>query len=161
MLIGANESKFATYKPGPQVAIVSLGRKEAVAQFPLVTVSGCIPGLIKSGDLFVGKTRKELGLAPWGFIDHAFELKSSNVCYIWLPFYLQNLWFLSLWLGIVHFLCVLSFLHHWFGKREQTKENWGCFIWDVFEVISHDIAYCNHKVNSEDERIIVFAKLFM
>lgn len=64
MLTGANESRLATYKPGSQLAIVSLGRKEGVAQLPFVTISGCIPGLIKSGDLFVGKTRKELGLAP-------------------------------------------------------------------------------------------------
>ncbi|XP_004135044.1 apoptosis-inducing factor 2 [Cucumis sativus] len=64
MLAGANESRLATYKPGSQLAIVSLGRKEGVAQLPFITISGCIPGLIKSGDLFVGKTRKELGLAP-------------------------------------------------------------------------------------------------
>ncbi|KAG7032025.1 Apoptosis-inducing factor-like A [Cucurbita argyrosperma subsp. argyrosperma] len=64
MLMGGNESRLATYKPGSQLAIVSLGRKEAIAQLPFITISGCIPGLIKSGDLFVGKTRKELGLAP-------------------------------------------------------------------------------------------------
>lgn len=55
---------MATYKPGSAIALVSLGRKEAVAQFPLVTVIGCVPGRIKSGDLFVGKTRKQLGLNP-------------------------------------------------------------------------------------------------
>ncbi|CAA6660498.1 unnamed protein product [Spirodela intermedia] len=50
--------------PGPKIAIVSLGRKEGVAHFPYVTLMGCIPGKIKSGDLFVGKTRKQLGLPP-------------------------------------------------------------------------------------------------
>ncbi|CAN6562157.1 unnamed protein product [Malus baccata var. baccata] len=64
LLSGRNESKMATYKPGLEMALVSLGRKEGIAQFPLVTISGCIPGMIKSGDLFVGKTRKRLGLKP-------------------------------------------------------------------------------------------------
>ena len=61
---GGNESKMASYKPGAALALVSLGRKEAVAQFPLITISGIIPGMIKSKDLFVGKGRKELGLTP-------------------------------------------------------------------------------------------------
>lgn len=62
LMSGANESKLAKYKAGPALAFVSLGRKEALAQFPLVTIIGCLPGLIKSKDLFVGKTRKSLGL---------------------------------------------------------------------------------------------------
>lgn len=57
-------SKMAAYKPGPALAIVSLGRKEAVAQFPFMTAIGCFPGKIKSGDLFVGRTRKQLRLKP-------------------------------------------------------------------------------------------------
>jgi NADH dehydrogenase FAD-containing subunit len=61
---GADESKLAVYKPGSDIALVSLGRKEGVAQFPMMVISGCIPGKIKSGDLFVGKTRKQLGLQP-------------------------------------------------------------------------------------------------
>lgn len=64
LLTGGKESKMAKYKTGSEMAIVSLGRKEGVAQFPFMTISGCIPGKIKSGDLFVGKTRKELGLNP-------------------------------------------------------------------------------------------------
>lgn len=64
LLMGGKESGMASYKPGSKIAIVSLGRKEGVAQLPFVTLSGCIPGLVKSGDLFVGKTRKQLGLAP-------------------------------------------------------------------------------------------------
>ncbi|XP_021901496.1 apoptosis-inducing factor 2-like isoform X1 [Carica papaya] len=61
---GGKESKMATYKPssGSVLAIVSLGRKEAVAQFPFTTMIGCIPGLIKSRDLFVARTRKDRGL---------------------------------------------------------------------------------------------------
>ena len=64
LMSGGKESKMATYKPGSTIALISLGRKEAVAQFPLVTLIGCIPGMIKSGDLFVGRTRKQLGLKP-------------------------------------------------------------------------------------------------
>ncbi|XP_042413528.1 ferroptosis suppressor protein 1-like [Zingiber officinale] len=59
---GATEKKLAKYKAAYSMALVSLGRKEAVAQFPFITISGCFPGLIKSRDLFVGKTRKSLGL---------------------------------------------------------------------------------------------------
>lgn len=63
-MTGKEESKMASYKTGAAMALVSLGRKEGVAQFPFATISGCIPGAIKSGDLFVGKTRKQLGLKP-------------------------------------------------------------------------------------------------
>ncbi|KAG2299978.1 hypothetical protein Bca52824_036450 [Brassica carinata] len=58
------KKKMSTYKPGSEMAIVSLGRKDAVAQFPFLTFIGCLPGLINSKDLFVGKTRKTRGLNP-------------------------------------------------------------------------------------------------
>ncbi|PSR98791.1 Apoptosis-inducing factor like [Actinidia chinensis var. chinensis] len=61
---GGDERKMAVYKPGWPLAIVSLGRNEAVAQIFFVTLIGCFPGMIKSKDLFVGKTRKQLGLKP-------------------------------------------------------------------------------------------------
>ncbi|KAK7404869.1 hypothetical protein VNO78_05890 [Psophocarpus tetragonolobus] len=61
---GDREGKLGTYKAQPPISIVSLGRKQAVAQFPFMTVLGRLPGMIKSGDLFVGKTRKDLGLQP-------------------------------------------------------------------------------------------------
>jgi len=64
LMMGGRESKLATYKASSALAIVSLGRTEAVAQFPFTTIIGCIPGMIKSKDLFVGKTRKQLGLEP-------------------------------------------------------------------------------------------------
>ncbi|CAJ1979103.1 unnamed protein product [Sphenostylis stenocarpa] len=54
--------RMETYKPQIPMAIVSLGRKEAVAQLPLLTVIGRAPGFVKSGDLFVGRTRKQMGL---------------------------------------------------------------------------------------------------
>lgn len=60
---GGREEKLATYRPSSAMAIVSLGRKDAVAQFPIGTFIGCMPGMIKSRDLFVGKTRKEMGLS--------------------------------------------------------------------------------------------------
>lgn len=65
MASGGKECKMATYAPGMTMALVSLGRKDAVAQFPFVTIIGCIPGFIKSRDLFVGKIRKQLGLKPY------------------------------------------------------------------------------------------------
>ncbi|XP_027346968.1 apoptosis-inducing factor homolog B-like [Abrus precatorius] len=61
---GGKERKLGTYKAQPPISIVSLGRKHGVAQFPFMTIIGRFPGMIKSGDLFVGKTRKELGLEP-------------------------------------------------------------------------------------------------
>nr|POF18923.1 apoptosis-inducing factor like a [Quercus suber] len=65
LMNGESESKMATYKPGWEMVIVSLGRKDGVAQFPLITIGGYIPGKIKSEDLFVGRTRKQLGLNPY------------------------------------------------------------------------------------------------
>lgn len=62
LIKGSPASKLATYCPGFPLAIVSLGRKEAVAQLPFVTLTGRIPGMIKSGDLFISKTRKQMGL---------------------------------------------------------------------------------------------------
>ncbi|KAF3790588.1 hypothetical protein EJ110_NYTH13994 [Nymphaea thermarum] len=64
LLEGRSESELYRYKQGSANAIVSLGRKQAVAQLPYLTTVGYIPGYIKSKDLFVGKTRKELGLDP-------------------------------------------------------------------------------------------------
>ncbi|XP_031486165.1 uncharacterized protein LOC116254744 [Nymphaea colorata] len=66
LLEGRSESDLHRYKQGSAIAIVSLGRKQAVAQLPFLTTIGYIPGYIKSRDLFVGKTRKELGLDPSG-----------------------------------------------------------------------------------------------
>ncbi|XP_057464585.1 uncharacterized protein LOC130754390 [Actinidia eriantha] len=63
-MTGGKESKMANYEPSSVKAIVSLGRREAVAQIPLTTTIGIVPGLIKSNDLFVGKTRKQMGLDP-------------------------------------------------------------------------------------------------
>ncbi|GAV80944.1 Pyr_redox_2 domain-containing protein, partial [Cephalotus follicularis] len=62
LMDGGKESKMASYKPASALALVSLGRKDAVAQFPFATISGWIPGMIKARDLFVGKTRKQMGL---------------------------------------------------------------------------------------------------
>ncbi|GMI84114.1 hypothetical protein like AT3G44190 [Hibiscus trionum] len=64
LMDGGKESKMTKYKSGSAIAMVSLGRKDAVAQFPFTTLSGRIPGLLKSGDLFVGRTRKQMGLQP-------------------------------------------------------------------------------------------------
>ncbi|XP_059665873.1 uncharacterized protein LOC132311787 [Cornus florida] len=62
LIMGGKECCMATYKPASPLAIVSLGRKDAVAQIFSITIIGCIPGMIKSRDLYVGKTRRQLGL---------------------------------------------------------------------------------------------------
>ncbi|XVF19640.1 hypothetical protein REPUB_Repub11eG0128100 [Reevesia pubescens] len=64
LMAGGKERKMSTYEPGSAMAMVSLGRKAAVAQFPFTTISGRVPGLLKSRDLFVGSTRKQMGLQP-------------------------------------------------------------------------------------------------
>ncbi|XP_031504382.1 uncharacterized protein LOC116266972 [Nymphaea colorata] len=66
LIKGGKESHLSSYKPASTMAIVSLGRKEAVAQLPFFTAIGHIPGMLKSKDLFIGKTRRELGLDPDG-----------------------------------------------------------------------------------------------
>ncbi|XP_056165587.1 uncharacterized protein LOC115679269 [Syzygium oleosum] len=65
LMDGGKESETAVYEPRSVKAIVLLGRKQAVAQFLLPTIIGRIPGMIKSKDLFVGKTRKLMGLKPY------------------------------------------------------------------------------------------------
>ncbi|OWM64801.1 hypothetical protein CDL15_Pgr028518 [Punica granatum] len=62
LMSGDKGTKLASHKPRSAIALVSLGRKEAVAQFPFMTISGCIPRKIKAGDLFIGKTKKKLRL---------------------------------------------------------------------------------------------------
>ncbi|KAJ9546017.1 hypothetical protein OSB04_025724 [Centaurea solstitialis] len=59
---GCDESALVKYVPASPMAIVSLGRREALIQIWCVTLVGRIPGMLKSKDLFVGKTRKQLGL---------------------------------------------------------------------------------------------------
>ncbi|KAL5709151.1 hypothetical protein ACHQM5_019871 [Ranunculus cassubicifolius] len=61
---GADEKRLWVYKcaKGKAIALVSLGRKRGIAQFPFMTISGWIPGKIKSEGLFVEKTRKAMGL---------------------------------------------------------------------------------------------------
>nr|AAU90294.2 Pyridine nucleotide-disulphide oxidoreductase, putative [Solanum demissum] len=65
LMRGGKESKLAIYEPRPSPKIiVSLGRQDAVAQFSFTMIIGLVPGMIKSKDLYVGKTRKKLGLQP-------------------------------------------------------------------------------------------------
>ncbi|GAB4824623.1 hypothetical protein Ancab_007496 [Ancistrocladus abbreviatus] len=80
LLAGGNGSKMVKYHAASSaIAVVSLGRKEAVAQLPFMTLAGRIPGKIKSRDLFVGRTRKLLGLDPYD-IDH--EESSGTSCWV-------------------------------------------------------------------------------
>ncbi|CAN6243058.1 unnamed protein product [Urochloa humidicola] len=62
LIKGSPNTKLSTYSTGYPLALVSLGRNEGVAQLPFLTLSGCLPGKIKSGDLFISKTRKQMGL---------------------------------------------------------------------------------------------------
>ena len=57
-------AKLAEYKPATTpFAIVSLGRNLGLMQMPLGTFVGRLPGMLKSKDLFVGPSRKALGLS--------------------------------------------------------------------------------------------------
>ncbi|KAI3990337.1 hypothetical protein MKX01_037676 [Papaver californicum] len=62
LMHGGNENKMATYEASPDMAVVSLGRKDAVMQSPMSTMIGRIPGFVKSSDQFVGKTRRLMGI---------------------------------------------------------------------------------------------------
>ncbi|CAM6089633.1 unnamed protein product [Calypogeia fissa] len=58
-----DDEKLAVYKvSGSPIGIVSLGRVIAVAQLPFGTILGRMAGMLKSKDLFVGKSREQLGL---------------------------------------------------------------------------------------------------
>eukprot|EP00897_Mesotaenium_endlicherianum_P010677 jgi/Mesen1/9638/ME000669S09073 len=61
-LANANVKGLKTYKAGPNVGLVSLGRKNGLAQLPFGTFTGFLPTSIKSKDLFIPKVRGELGL---------------------------------------------------------------------------------------------------
>ena len=62
LIDGGDEGKMVKYNPASPMAIVSLGRRDALLHVRCVTIIGRVPGLLKSKDLFVGKTRKQLGL---------------------------------------------------------------------------------------------------
>lgn len=55
-------SRLARYKPSVPQAWISLGRKDALLQYSFLTISGFVPGMFRSRDLFIGKMRKSLGL---------------------------------------------------------------------------------------------------
>lgn len=62
LMEGAKDSKLLKYKPSLTMPMVSLGKKDAVVQFSFATVIGHLPGMMKSRDLFVNRTRTLLGL---------------------------------------------------------------------------------------------------
>ncbi|KAK4717260.1 hypothetical protein R3W88_015598 [Solanum pinnatisectum] len=62
LMKNANDNNLNVYKPALPLSLIALGKKEAVAQFYCLSCIGRLPGMIKSGDLFVGRTRKQLGL---------------------------------------------------------------------------------------------------
>lgn len=88
MLMLGKEIKMESYSPESKaMAMVSLGRKQAVAQFSFTTISGILPAFLKSRDLFVGKARKHLGLHPT-FLHYSFLIYSPNLYHFYT--YLQN-----------------------------------------------------------------------
>ncbi|KAG5568291.1 hypothetical protein H5410_064691, partial [Solanum commersonii] len=80
LMSGGKESKLPIYEPRSSGSIflhdnhwislqddqmiVPLGRQDAVAKFFFATIIGLVPGMIKCKDLYVGKTRKKMGLQP-------------------------------------------------------------------------------------------------
>ncbi|XP_073314884.1 uncharacterized protein [Primulina huaijiensis] len=63
LMSGGNITNLSTYAPAPPAAIVSLGRRDGILRYRCLTLSGRIPAMIKSGDMFVTKSRRELGLS--------------------------------------------------------------------------------------------------
>lgn len=63
LLGGGREEKLARYKPNDSSPeVVSLGRRQAVAQLSFATIKGHIPGLLQSKDSYVAWNRKQMGL---------------------------------------------------------------------------------------------------
>lgn len=62
LIKGAKDSKLCKYRGSSGTAMVALGKKTGVVEFPIATISGFLPGMARSRDLFVSKTRKQLGL---------------------------------------------------------------------------------------------------
>ncbi|XP_065020417.1 uncharacterized protein LOC135645706 [Musa acuminata AAA Group] len=62
MKVSNKETKLSKYRPSISITMVSLGKKDAVAELPFTTMSGFLPGLIKTRELFLRRTRKLLGV---------------------------------------------------------------------------------------------------
>ncbi|CAN6362323.1 unnamed protein product [Urochloa humidicola] len=63
------DEKLHRYKPCPKANItVTLGRRDALAELPFMTLIGHIPGAVKPRDLFINRTRRMMGLKskPYG-----------------------------------------------------------------------------------------------
>ncbi|KAF8641911.1 hypothetical protein HU200_067621 [Digitaria exilis] len=69
------EEKLHRYKPCPKAPItVTLGRRDALAELPFMTLIGHIPGAVKPRDLFISRTRRMMGLKssrPYGNMPRA------------------------------------------------------------------------------------------
>ena len=64
-LIGGGGGKLATWAPSggmPSVMMVTLGARDGVGHMGSCACTGCIPTMMKSKDLFVGKYRKIFGV---------------------------------------------------------------------------------------------------
>ncbi|KAJ8467309.1 hypothetical protein OPV22_029861 [Ensete ventricosum] len=62
MKVSNKEIKLSKYRPSISITMVSLGKKDAVAELPFTTMTGFLPGLIKTRELFLRRTRKLLGV---------------------------------------------------------------------------------------------------
>ncbi|GLC45828.1 hypothetical protein PLESTM_001784400 [Pleodorina starrii] len=61
---GGKAPKLGSWTPnmGKEAMLVTLGRSDGVCRVGGTVFSGCLPAMIKSKDLFVGKTRGDLGV---------------------------------------------------------------------------------------------------
>ena len=61
-LLKDEKAALKAYKGQPEISLVSLGRKDGLAQLPFGTFTGWFPASIKSKTLFVPTARSDLGL---------------------------------------------------------------------------------------------------
>lgn len=55
--------KLKKFPAPPEIAIISLGRKNGIAHLPFGTFTGWFPTTVKSKDLFIPKVYKDLKVA--------------------------------------------------------------------------------------------------
>ncbi|XP_052136988.1 uncharacterized protein LOC127755372 [Oryza glaberrima] len=58
----SKERKLHRYKASKAAITVTLGRRDALAELPFMTVIGHLPGVIKPRDYFIARTRRMMGL---------------------------------------------------------------------------------------------------
>ena len=67
LLAQGGSPNLKTYAPGPSIMLLTIGSDDGVAQLPCCTSKGFLPKKMKSGHLFMEKTRDEFAV-PRGSI---------------------------------------------------------------------------------------------